>query len=243
MKRRGISLVETVVAITVGTTLLGIAMSLLLALVRTQERGKAHAEEQGALMQLADQFRRDVHAARSLAHEAAEKASRRPAGRPAVTPPQTVGVTIELSGSGPWTETWGWGRMMGVAQPEHPTKLAPTEKLTYPHVSSERPVAAARYTGPKWRLDLGPGHVVHYWVAGGAVVREEAVGGKRTGGDSFTLPEDYFADITVDGQEPAAAVYLILAPREASRRRNREIRIDAVLGRDNRFAKQPKGGK
>jgi hypothetical protein len=80
--------------------------------------------------------------------------------------------------------------------------------------------------------------VVRYWAVAGAVVREEAVDGKTTASDSFTLADDYSAEMAFD-----AEVHLIVAPREASLRRGHEIQIDAVLGRDHRFAKQEKGGK
>jgi type II secretory pathway pseudopilin PulG len=169
MKRRGTSLVEMVMVITVAAALAGIAVSLLLALVRTQERAKARAEQQMTLVQLADQFRRDVHAAR-------------------------------------------------------------------------------RWVGPKprqpadWLLEVNhkEGEAVRYFVADGAMVREELIMGAVQRRDSYGLPEDFAAEMTFDGQKPMAEVHLTVAPREASLRRGHEIQIDAVLGRDHRFAKQEK---
>jgi prepilin-type N-terminal cleavage/methylation domain-containing protein len=61
--RRAFTLIEMIVVITVGAALMGIAVSLLLVLFRTERIGRAHGGESGSIQQLADQFRRDVHAA------------------------------------------------------------------------------------------------------------------------------------------------------------------------------------
>ncbi len=265
-----------IVVMTVGATLMGIAVSLLLALVRTQERGKAHAEQQMTLARLADQFRRDVHAARAAANEGPEKGNRALTGRPLATPPRIITLTSKaeigpgmmgpmgaMGPMGPGLIGPGMGGMPGSSDSGASVKpAARSKKLTQPPVAAEPPAAAAKYRGPKWRLDLGAGQVVRYWVVAGAVVREEAVDGKTTAFDSFALPDDYSAEMTFDaekgdrhllGEAPEGPfrqkvpvpffVHLIVAPREASLRRGHKIQIDAVLGRDHRFAKQEKGGK
>ncbi len=61
--RRGVSLIEMIIVMTVGAVLMGIAVSLLLVLLRAEQGGRAHAERNESLQQLADQFRRDVRAA------------------------------------------------------------------------------------------------------------------------------------------------------------------------------------
>jgi len=52
-----------IVVMTVGATLMGIAMSLLIVLFQAEGAGRAHLEQNTSLNRLADQFRRDIHAA------------------------------------------------------------------------------------------------------------------------------------------------------------------------------------
>jgi type II secretory pathway component PulJ len=61
--RRGISLIEMIAVITVGAVLMGVAMSLLVMLLKVERTGRAHVEQSAAVYALADQFRRDVRAA------------------------------------------------------------------------------------------------------------------------------------------------------------------------------------
>ena len=61
--RRGYTLIEMIVVMTAGTVLMGIAVTLLCALLRAEGTGRALVERSASLGRLADQFRRDVHAA------------------------------------------------------------------------------------------------------------------------------------------------------------------------------------
>ncbi len=61
--RRAFTLVEMIVAISVGATLMGIAMSLLLVMFRTEQNGRSQLAQAESLERLANQFRQDVHAA------------------------------------------------------------------------------------------------------------------------------------------------------------------------------------
>jgi prepilin-type N-terminal cleavage/methylation domain-containing protein len=61
--RRAFTLVEMITAMTVGTVLMGIAVSLLVVLLGAEQSGRAHVARSESLRRLADQFRRDVHAA------------------------------------------------------------------------------------------------------------------------------------------------------------------------------------
>jgi prepilin-type N-terminal cleavage/methylation domain-containing protein len=72
--RRGVSLVEMIVVITVGSALVGIAVTMLAALMRAENRGQGRAAETASLIRLADQFRRDAHAATSLPAPDGQKA-------------------------------------------------------------------------------------------------------------------------------------------------------------------------
>ena len=67
MKRRAAySLVEMLVVMTTGTMVLGVAVGTITALLRTGEHSRRHVLERAAICRLADQFRRDVHAARQF---------------------------------------------------------------------------------------------------------------------------------------------------------------------------------
>lgn len=63
--RSGFTLIEIVVAITVSTLLLGIAVVLLASLMRSEHSGREHFERGNSLDALAARFRKDVHAAES----------------------------------------------------------------------------------------------------------------------------------------------------------------------------------
>jgi prepilin-type N-terminal cleavage/methylation domain-containing protein len=61
--RRGVSLIELLVVISVGTVLLMVAMTVLYTLKETQSKSRQRLTEGRVTARLADQFRDDVHAA------------------------------------------------------------------------------------------------------------------------------------------------------------------------------------
>ncbi len=63
LKRRGVSLVEAITTMAVGAILLGVAVSLMHTLLRTADATRNRVHWCGSVDRLADQFRRDVHAA------------------------------------------------------------------------------------------------------------------------------------------------------------------------------------
>ncbi|MCE5267325.1 MAG: hypothetical protein LLG00_05515 [Planctomycetaceae bacterium] len=67
-RRTGYSLIEMVVVMTSGAVLTGIAITLLCALLRAEGAGRASVERAASLDRLTDQFRRDVHAAATIAN-------------------------------------------------------------------------------------------------------------------------------------------------------------------------------
>ena len=140
--------------------------------MQAERAGRAHIGQNSVLDRLADQFRRDVHAAGS----------------------QVVAEKIE----------------------------------------DEEPI---------WRVDLTDGRSVWYVAGSGEIAREERVGRTRLRHESYTLPEDYSATIAVHASANPPLVRLTIAPTDASSRPGHEIRIDAVPGRDGRFAKQGTGRK
>ena len=66
-RRRGFTLVEMMVAISVGTVLLGLAALLIGSLMKLDRAGRARLAEESRLDRLAQVFRADVHAATGLA--------------------------------------------------------------------------------------------------------------------------------------------------------------------------------
>ena len=90
MKRhRGHSMIELLTAISAGTAVMAIAVGLLTAMLDMDRHARERAQQRTALDRLADQFRRDVHAALGV------KPLGAPAGdRPARTEP--AGWQFEL---------------------------------------------------------------------------------------------------------------------------------------------------
>jgi prepilin-type N-terminal cleavage/methylation domain-containing protein len=167
--RRAYTLVEMIAAISVGSVLMGIAVSLVIVLLRAEQSGRTHAERSESLRRLADQFRRDVHAA--------------------------VG------------ETAG-------AEDRHGCRLRFENKTS-----------------------------VQYAVNGNEVSREESVDAKTVRRESYVLPKASTAAVAVDRATSPWTFSLTIVPDDPSLQSNREIRIDALLGRDHRFAERKKEGK
>jgi prepilin-type N-terminal cleavage/methylation domain-containing protein len=63
MPRRGYTLIEMLVVITVSTVLLSVAVGVLHVLSRAERSGREHGNRATIVARLADQFRSDVHAA------------------------------------------------------------------------------------------------------------------------------------------------------------------------------------
>ena len=61
--RRGVSLIEILVLMTIGSTLMGIAVGSLHLLLKMDRNTRQRRQLQASEARLADQFRRDVHAA------------------------------------------------------------------------------------------------------------------------------------------------------------------------------------
>jgi len=66
-RRRGYSLIEILVVIATGAAMMGVALGLLGMLIRLEQASRREVQEETVMNRLADQFRRDVHAADRLA--------------------------------------------------------------------------------------------------------------------------------------------------------------------------------
>jgi prepilin-type N-terminal cleavage/methylation domain-containing protein len=62
--RRAFTLIEMLVVLTVGSAAIGIAISALFALMRTERVGRERIPQVSVLSQLAEQYRNDAHSAR-----------------------------------------------------------------------------------------------------------------------------------------------------------------------------------
>jgi prepilin-type N-terminal cleavage/methylation domain-containing protein len=63
MPRRGYTLIEMLVVLTVGSAMLGIGIGMLHLLMRAEQSGRDRVHRSGAAMRLAEQFRADAAAA------------------------------------------------------------------------------------------------------------------------------------------------------------------------------------
>jgi prepilin-type N-terminal cleavage/methylation domain-containing protein len=167
--RRAFTLIEMITVIAVGAALTGIAVSLLLVLYRADRNGRAHAAAAQSLQQLAEQFRRDVHAA---------------------------------------------------------TDVTANEK-----------------TPQQWQIDMPGGVVVRYALAADGVAREEKAGEKVVRHESYRLSGDSTVLVMADRAASPPVATLTVEPKEVTERPGKTFRIEAVLGRDLRFAGQRKEEK
>jgi prepilin-type N-terminal cleavage/methylation domain-containing protein len=166
--RRGHTLIEMTVVITVGAALLGIAVSVIHLLMRAEETGRDHFDRFTTLARLADQFREDVHAA---------------AAKPAAD-----GQTA-------------------------------------------------------WRLEPAADRTVRYSAEDGEIVREERKGENVVSRESYKMPDDYAATIASDDASRPSLVSMTVVFKGKLGAKDREIRIDAALGKDRRFAELKKEGQ
>jgi prepilin-type N-terminal cleavage/methylation domain-containing protein len=168
--RRAFTLIEMITAMSVGTVLMGVAVSVLIVLLGAEQSGRTHFQRSESLRRLADQFRRDVHAA--------------------------VGET-----------------------------------------------AAGPEDRPGRRFSLADNASVQYAIDADRVSREQRIGAKVVRRESYTLPKGSTATIAVDRTTSPWMLSLTIMPKEPAMRPGREVRIDALLGRDHRFAERQKEGK
>jgi prepilin-type N-terminal cleavage/methylation domain-containing protein len=101
----------------------------------------------------------------------------------------------------------------------------------------------AKMQPQQWRLEL-PGKIdVQYDVAVNAVSREERSGSKTVRRESYILPNDSTVSVAVDRKANPPIVCLKIEPSDPSLRPGNPFRVEAVLGRDLRFAQPRKEGK
>ena len=167
--RRAFTLIEMVTVIGVSAALTGIAISLLLVLFRAEKNGRDHIGRAEVLRQLADQFRRDVHAADD----------------------------VTVNGKDQW----------------------------------------------RWRFRLPAGRIDWYMLGDDGLCREEKVLTQDLRMERYELPRNSTAVVEVDRAKSPNVIALTIAPKDALSQPGQQFRIEAVLGRDLRFAQERKEGK
>ena len=177
--KSGYTLVEMIVVMTAGTVLMGIAVTLLCALLRAEGTGRALVERSTSLGRLADQFRRDVHAADQAAKGAWEM--------------DAEGVTLRVP----------------------PRRGEPDGQIR-----------SIEYLGEEGTLE-----------------RLEWVGEELASEESYDVGEGSSAKIKIVPANGRKLVCLAITPKDASLAHARQLRIEAALGWDHRFAERRTGSK
>jgi hypothetical protein len=93
----------------------------------------------------------------------------------------------------------------------------------------------------QWRFALTGDREVTYRALPGEVERSERVAGKPTRQESYVLPAESSAEIVIHTDPAPAMAGLVITLPGPAPAEGREIRIEAVLSKDQRFAKSPKG--
>jgi len=96
--------------------------------------------------------------------------------------------------------------------------------------------------GEPVQFSPAPDRTITYGTPHGAVIRIERVGSEEVRRESFVLPSSCSASIGSPPDAKGPTVTLSIAPRTDTqpRRPGRTLRVDALLGRDHRFA-NPRG--
>jgi hypothetical protein len=161
---------EMVAALTIGSVLLGIAVSVLALLMRVERIGREQVHQDAVTARLAQQFRDDVHAATRLdATEAGKEGS--------------------------------------------------------------------------WRLVFAPDRTITYRALPQVIERDEMAAGKPVRHESYTLPAGCSARLIVPAKGRMPLASLIVASQKTSGPKDRDVRIDAMVGRDHRFTTSPQGSR
>jgi prepilin-type N-terminal cleavage/methylation domain-containing protein len=92
-----------------------------------------------------------------------------------------------------------------------------------------------------WQLVLAPDRTVTYHLLPEVVKRDEAVAGKPARHESYTLPAGWSARLIAPAKDQPPLASLIVVPLGALK--DRDVRIDAVVGRDHRFTTSPRGSR
>ena len=101
--------------------------------------------------------------------------------------------------------------------------------------------AASAIDNRQWKFTLSDNRAVTYRMEPGRLIRLEQAGEASPNRESFALPPGMTAAVEIDTDAEPTFVGLVMVPTPegSERRRGRPIRIDAVLGRDHRFVKEP----
>ncbi len=103
-----------------------------------------------------------------------------------------------------------------------------------------------RYFGDVWTFPLAPdpaAHYVEYDARGEFVTRKKHGLEKPDSWETYALPKGCSARIETETAADGRLVRLVITPKDASKAVGRELRIEAILGRDHRFARRAEGSE
>ncbi|MCD4728551.1 MAG: prepilin-type N-terminal cleavage/methylation domain-containing protein [Pirellulales bacterium] len=86
-------------------------------------------------------------------------------------------------------------------------------------------------------------HCVEYDARGGFVTRKEHGLEKPDRWETYVLPKGCSARIETETAADGRLVRLVITPKDVSVAGGRKLRIEAVLGRDHRFARRAEGSE
>jgi prepilin-type N-terminal cleavage/methylation domain-containing protein len=107
--------------------------------------------------------------------------------------------------------------------------------------AAQRLVAADGAPKNQWQFALAPDRVATYRASPGEMERREEVAGKLVRQESYALPGGCSARIIAPTDSVSTIAGLVIAPSGPASSIGNEIRIDAALGADRRFAKSEGG--
>ncbi|MBU4271908.1 MAG: hypothetical protein KKA28_08615, partial [Planctomycetes bacterium] len=89
----------------------------------------------------------------------------------------------------------------------------------------------------------GFSHYIRYEARSGYITRNEQTSGQPDRWDTYALPKGCSARIETETAADGRLVGLVITPKDALMAGGREVRIEAVLGRDHRFARRAEGSE
>jgi prepilin-type N-terminal cleavage/methylation domain-containing protein len=98
-------------------------------------------------------------------------------------------------------------------------------------------------TGHRWQFDSAGNRTVRYMTDADSLWREEEIPSKNARTEPYMLPKDSAATVEINRSANPPVVTLTIRPKDAALGTGQQFRIEAVLGRDLRFALPAKEAK
>ena len=103
--------------------------------------------------------------------------------------------------------------------------------------------AAQRFSSNPWQFEMAPDHLVRYRREPDVLIRSETVAGQLRSHEQYPLPASIRVAISAEGERPRMITLQIAPePGKSTEPACKEVKIDASLGMDHRFATAVAGG-